>query len=208
MTEVSICNQALGWVGGALIISLGDDTTEAKLCQANYAAVRDAVLEDHAWTFATVRDTLTPLSDAPDWGPTKAFQLPPDTIRVLQVEDTPQGFGNLEWEREGSTVVASVDRIYIRYTKRVVDTSAFSPAFINALAQRLAAEFAIPLAESRDLQENHWAIYEQKILAAAATDGMQGRRERTRTTRLRGARTGFYPGASPGGTLGNVLLDP
>ena len=208
MTEVSICNQALGWVGGDLITAFTDGTVEAKLCEANYAALRDAVLEDHAWVFATKRDTLTPLTEPPDWGFGQAFLLPPDTIRVLEVDDTTQGFGTMEWVREGRQIHADAERIFLRYTSRVVDTAQFSPAFVQALAQRIAAEFAIPLAESRELQVNHWAVYNEKISNAAATDGMQGRRERTNTSRLRGARSGFYPGSSRGGSLGNVLLDP
>ena len=208
MTEVAICNQALGWVGADLITAFTDDTVEAKLCDANYAALRDAVLEDHAWTFAVQRDTLTPLSDAPDWGFSTAFQIPPDTIRLLEVDDSTQGFGTMEWVREGDQIQADAERLFIRYTRRVTNTAKFSAAFTQALAQRIAAEFSIPLAESRELHANHWSLYKEKIADAAATDGMQGRRERTNSSRLRGARSGFYPGSSRGGSLGNVLLDP
>ena len=51
-TAVSICNQALSLVGANSIISLDDNTTEARLCKAIYEPVRDALLEEHAWTFA------------------------------------------------------------------------------------------------------------------------------------------------------------
>jgi len=84
-SPVEICNLALSWLGGDLIISLTDDSTEAKLCNAVYAPLRDAVLEEREWTFATRRIQPPALVAGPLYGYDKAFQIPIEVIRVLQV---------------------------------------------------------------------------------------------------------------------------
>ena len=204
-SEVSISNLALGWLGGNLIISLGDDSTEAKLADANYEFARDAVLEDHYWSFATARTVLTPTEGEPEFGSTMQFLIPPDTIRIQRVSQTENDEDNLDWVREGRFIIANRERIYVTYTQKVEDPALFPPNFVACLAQRLAADMAIPLAESRSLQEQHWAIYMEKLKDAAATDGMQGRSPRTKSTRLLGSRSGMFPG-SGGFAIGDPLV--
>ncbi len=200
-SEVAICNQALGWVGGNLIISLGDDSGEAKLCNANYASLRDAVLEEREWTFAVARIEPAPLATLPLYGFDKQFQIPPDVIRVLQVSRADSdvvsggaisrsgtGLGReteIEWLREGSTIVANnATRIYARVITRITDTTKFSPAFDQALAARIAMDLAIPIASSAKLQKDMASMYGEKIALAAASDGLQGRSTRWRSNSL------------------------
>ena len=204
-SEVAIANMALGWLGGELIISFDDESVEARLIKANYEFARDAVLEDHSWTFATARTVLTPTTEEPVWGSTMQFLIPPDTIRILRVSQTQNDEDNLDWVREGRLIIANRERIYVTYTKRITNPAEFPPNFVHTLAQRLAADLAIPLTESRSLQETHWAVYMEKIKDAAATDGMQGRSPRTKSTRLLGSRSGFFPG-SGGFAIGDPLV--
>ena len=199
MSEVSIANQALGWLGGNKITSFGDDSTEAKLISANYASIRDAVLEDHAWTFANARAILLPDLTAPAFEYGQRFLQPVDTIRILTADIDPNMYNQALWEKEGKFLLCNTTKLYVRYTKRIIDTVTFTAAFSQALAQRLAADLAIPLTESRTLQESHWALYKMKLDDAAATDGMQGRSQTVRSNRLLGSRNGFYPGSSAGG---------
>ena len=207
-SEVAICNIALGWVGGDLIISLDDDSVEAKLCKANYAPLRDAVLEEREWTFAVKRVEPSALAALPLYGFDKAFQIPPDTIRILQVtragEDVQvgsvsntgirassrggTGIGRetrIEWLREGETIVAnSAERIFARYISRITDPTKFSPAFDQALAARLAMDLAIPLTNSEKMQSSMATMYGEKIALAAVSDGLQGRSYNTRSDAL------------------------
>ena len=197
-SEVAICNQALGWLGGTLITSLTDDSDEAKLCNANYASLRDAVLEEREWTFAVERITPARLAAAPEYGFAYQFEIPPSVIRVLQVsqkgatanltaEAYSTGLGTydaIEWVREGSTIRCDAEEIYARVIQQVTDTTKFSPAFDQALAARIAMDLAIPLTESRTLQRDMAAMYGEKINLAAASDGMQGRSQKTRSTSL------------------------
>ena len=206
VTEISITNQALGWLGADPITSFDDDQTEAKLAKVNYAPLRDAVLEDHAWTFAAARVKLTPSAISPAFGSDNRFLLPADNIRVIRVEDTENNFGSLEWTLEENHIIAVVEKVFVYYTKRIEDPAKFSIAFSQALAQRLASDMAIPLTESAKLSELHWGLYVSKIDAAAATDGMQGRAQRTRATRLLKARRGQFPDTIGGFAIGDPLV--
>ena len=207
-SEVQICNQALSWLGGDLIISLNDDTTEAKLCKANYVPLRDAVLEEREWTFAVKRVELAQLSEQPLYGFDRKFQIPPETLRVLQVsrfgEDVTSanvsntgvrsssrdgtGIGRetrIEWLREGETVVANdAERISARILVRIADTTKFSAAFDQALAARIAMDIALPLTNSRQMQQDMASMYGEKIRLAAASDGIQGRSYNVRSDSL------------------------
>ena len=197
---VSICNLALSWLGGDLIISLDDPTVEAKLCKANYESLRDTVLEEREWTFAVKRVELQQLQEAPLYGFDKAFQIPPETIRLLQVSragadvesggvasrNTGQGREQrIDWLREGETVVANgVTRVYARVLTRIADTTKFTSAFDQCLAARIAMDIAIPLTNSEQLQASMASMYGEKLRIAAGTDGMQGRSYRTRSDSL------------------------
>lgn len=204
VSEVSIANQALGWLGANLITSLDDEQVEAQLIKANYDQLRDAVMEDHAWTFANARSVLTPTVEEPEFGTTQRFLIRPDTIRVLRVEDSENAFGTLRWSLEQRHIIANVEKIFVFYTTRITDPALFSPAYVQALAQRLAADLAIPLTESGKLMERHWALYREKIQAAAATDGMQGINQQITSTRLLRSRTGFFT-ESGGFAIGDPL---
>lgn len=202
-SPVEICNLALGWLGGDLIISLDDPSVEAKLCKANYALLRDAVLEEREWTFAVTRLEPVALLAGPVYGFDKAFQIPVEVIRILQVSRagevidgaiiegsflsaTRGGTGTgretrIDWVREGDKILANNSAsIFIRALIRIEDTTKFSPAFDQALAARLAMELAIPITNSRTLQQDMAGLYAEKVRLAAASDGLQGRSQRVR----------------------------
>ncbi len=203
VSPVEICNQALGWLGGDLIISLEDQTVEAKLCKANYEPLRNAVLEEREWTFAVKRLEPVELTALPVYGYDKAFQIPPEVIRILQVSRagevdsgilvegsfksaTRGGTGNgretrIEWAREGDKILANNSaRIFMRALVRIEDTTKFSPAFDQALAARLAMDLSIPLTSSGATQDRMAKMYGEKMQLAAASDGMQGRSQNVR----------------------------
>ncbi len=191
-TKVSIANQALGWLGANLITAFTDDTNEAKLISANYADLRDTVLEERAWTFASRRALLQPSITKPAYGWTNQFLLPGDILRVLEARNDKMGEGpnDLRWAREGRFILTDSDTLNVRYLVRLDDPSQYSPSFSQALAARLAADLAIPLTESRSMQQSMFGLYAAKLKSAAALDGMQGKAKSfnmNQLTRVRGA---------------------
>ena len=142
-SEVSICNQALALLGANTIISLGDGTTEANLCDALYDDVRDSVLEEANWSFATKWLNLPPLASPPVGEYANAFPLPPDVIRIIFVGEDfnhPQ-----QWQREGNNIRMDTKTCKCQAVYREVNPNNYSPLFIQALAARMAMEMAVAL---------------------------------------------------------------
>lgn len=191
-----ICNLALSWLGASMITSLADNSTEAKLCKVNYPLIRDAVLEASDWSFAIKRAKIDPLLTGPVFGGYRRFPIPPDSLRVLSVSANENDSRRIDWRVEEDHVLANNEIIYIRYIFRVRDPKVYSPLFVQALAARIAADLAIPIAESRTLRNENWDLYMAKLREATANDGIQGKHDSFRSDTLirvrRGAVRGGY----------------
>ncbi len=193
-SEVTICNQALSWLGGNLIMDLDDGSTEADICNANYALLRDACMEEGKWAFATKRFVLsTPDPEPPPWGYRVKFALDPNVLTVIEATDidsaaaghfgsNDQGAnnsGDLDWRKEEEFIVCSVDIIYIKTIIRIIDVAKYTPTFNQALAHRIAADIAVPLTESQVKADKHQRRYDTAIKVAKAANGLQGKSDRT-----------------------------
>ena len=183
-SEVSICNQAIGWLGGNLITSLGDETTEAILCNANYASLRDAVLEEGKWTFATRRLKLVQSGTDPEYGYSHRFAIPTEVLSVISAtphREQKNSTDNFDWRREEEYILCDVDVLYAKCIVRITDPQRFSSMFVQALAARMAADLAAPLTESTTKEEKMTIKYERAINKALAIDGMQGKSDRIKS---------------------------
>lgn len=198
VSETSICNQALTWLGQDPISSLDDRSTTAEWMRNNYPFLRDAVLEERTWTFAT-RRLKSETAERDDFDTMFAHPLDSNWLAVFRVyrnttTRSPDYWPTSDgWRREGDYILARDEVVYMWGIKRVTDPSKFSSLFVQALAQRLAADAAIPLTENRALQADMWNLYQQKLAEAAARDGQQGTAEMTgRSTMVRTRAGGRY----------------
>jgi len=176
ISEVSICNQALGYVGQNPISSLDDPHPSAEWCKNNYDFLRDAVLEAAVWNFAKGRDISTS-GDKDDWNNWYKHRIPEEWLAVYRVFEDSEGKIVAKWEREGEWILSDCETVYLWGIKRIIDTSKFSNLFVQALCGRMAAEMAIPFTENRQLQADLWQLYEMKLRDAVSGDGIQGRNE-------------------------------
>lgn len=189
VSEVSICNQALRWLGQKSIDSLDDRSDKAEWMRDNYPFIRDAVIEDRMWTFATAR-ALSTTADRDEWDTYYAHPIPIEWLAVYRVYNDVSGSDPADWSksegwhREGSKVLAYDATVYLWGLKRVTDTGAFTPLFVEALATRIAAEACTPFTENRQRTVDLWTEYEYKLKAAAVRDGQQGSNERFRSSSL------------------------
>lgn len=200
-SPVSVCNQALTGVGANTITSFADGSNEARLCNLHYAQTRDSVTTAYRWGFATRRfGPMTPEPDPPVYGFSHSYLLPPDLLELQFATTDSAGrmpFQIDRYEVEGGKLLCDVAAgLYIKYTARITDTTTFAQLYTEALIARLAAELAIPLAESKSLQAQYFKIYEAKVRDAAAVDNLQGRNRPT--TMVNAKRARFAAGATPG----------
>ena len=193
-SPVEICNLALGQLGAERISNIENPQTPTEqLCQLYYPIVRDALLESRDWTFLIKRATLdTPTAVVPDWCYGKAFQLPTDVYRVIDVRRNPQANtqNETEWQREGDKIVCNLDVIYVRYITRDVFSANYSGLFVMAFAMVLAAKMCIQITENNSMKQALLREAQAAIDEAAALDGMQGRHEQIRASSLINARNG------------------
>lgn len=185
-SQVSICNQALGLLGANFITSLDDPTTEGELCRLNYDAVRDAVLSEHNWTFATKWIIIPASADPPTGEYKNEFPIPPDVLTILTVGQDYSHQG--DWQVESNAIRADTATCKCQVIYRQEDPTKYSAMFIQALVARLAAELATTITESQGLMRDFTELYARKVKAAIARDNQQGRSRRIRSRWLRDAR--------------------
>jgi len=200
--EVGICNRALLQIGGDTIKSFDDGVVESNLANLMYADLRDAVTQEATWSHARARaGPMARLVEAPPFEYKFQYLLPPECIRVVWAGNDPNGIIPLsKYTVEGRNLLCNLESgLYIKYMRRVSDTSKFPPLFAEALIARLAAEWSIPLTQSKSLKEMHYKIYLQKLEDAESMDGLQGTSEQTITVNAAHARRqgasrvdGFY----------------
>lgn len=174
-SEVDICNLALGHIGDAATVSSiipPEGSAQAEHCARFYPIARDALLEMHAWGFATKRVNLASLGSGwPEWQ--YAYACPNDAVNLLAVlpqtatDDysvgmtymfsqtgdpiaaggiyQPQPY-NYESLDDGTIVIyTNQENAMLRYTSLVTDTTVFSPLFIVTLSWLLASYLAGPV---------------------------------------------------------------
>lgn len=173
LSNVSICNSALIKIGHKQLIgSLSEDTTAAILCNARLSYLRNKVLEDHNWSFATkmVELASVSVSDSTQLDGWQYAYLPPaDFLRMQRGEDWDEEFDTLN-----GYLLADVEPFIIKYTAKVTEPGYYSYAFAECLSWRLAAELAYPLVNSRELAETMMKGYDMDLKAARYNDAHKG----------------------------------
>jgi hypothetical protein len=177
------------------ITSLEDDLNRARQMQINYIPARDATLEAHDWSFAIQR-FIPPVNAVPPvYGATFAFDIPPNILRVIAV-DNPKTTSNtdftlpinsreqLDWQFENRQIITNSEVIWVRGIRRVEQEGKFSPLFVEAFAARLAYMCALNLTASAEIQGNMKGIFDEYIQEAKSRDGLQGRSRRLRNRSL------------------------
>ena len=191
--KVDICNKALSILGFLPITSLLDENdASAVVCNAAYDLVKAELLETREWTFAVVREIMTPSPTPPLFGYKNRFVVPDNVSRVVEVSNNPDFDpvvrGKFKWAKEADAILADVEILYVRWLLADANENLFSPAFVNAFSYRLAAEIAMPLSEDMSKVEVFSGIYELKIREASSQDGGQGVQEKIKSNAITGAR--------------------
>lgn len=178
-SQTGIANYAGLKVGAeAVLSSLDENTKLARSVLAAWDMVLDATLADHPWNFAIGRAVLPSLVDAPEYGYTRQFQRPSDMVRLVEVNGV-HVWGlapgsDAPYQLEGDRILTDMGApLRIRYVRRVTDTVAFSPGFVEALACRLAMEIALPMTESATTRQLMEAAYATAIGTAKGVDGRE-----------------------------------
>jgi hypothetical protein len=168
MDSVTICNMALMAAGIPPITSFEETNDNAKLCKSFYPVLRDRVLRDHSWSFATSYLALQQMAEkSPDPEYPFVAALPGDLIRVIAT------LGDIPFRRIGNKLLVKELPATCLVIRKVEDPNLFDPAFIEALQNLLSAEFV--LSASRDIQQAQYfrQEYERKLAIARSIDSQE-----------------------------------
>ena len=191
-SETEICNLALTRLGHQQITDISTDITKGgDLCRLHYGRTRDALLRMHPWNFAIKRASLASYSTAPSFEYLYAFLLPVDCLKVIRTSWEATGYSSLDsavnvfWSEmtvpyrieahEGKkALLCNEATASIEYIAKITDTSLFDANFTDVLAQRLAAELAMPLTDNQSFTKTAWDMYSMKLNDARTQDAQEG----------------------------------
>jgi hypothetical protein len=158
MSQVDICNEALGFLGsGKSINSLTEESREAKVCSQNYEPVRQALLRSTPWAFATKRKLLALIGTETviDWAFT--YEYPTDCLNPLQIltasrdTDPPPYEVGISDDNSKQQLYADIEQATLKYTANITSVEVFDDSFKLAFAYALAAAGGMQLTGDQEL---------------------------------------------------------
>jgi hypothetical protein len=168
---IDIINAALAKLGEQALLAVSDPSPPGRLANRTYNDIRDALLREYPWNFAIKRTGLAAATAAPAWGYGRAFPLPADLLRLVQVEND----GDEEWRNEDGTIVTDMaSPLNILYVASVIEGK-MDATFREALAARLAMEWAEPLSQTSSVGQQMATLYKNKLQVARTADGQEDR---------------------------------
>jgi hypothetical protein len=181
------------WVFALALVHLGgltdslpaplDGSALAQRCPGMYPIVRDSLLSQHSWRFATKYGALSS-AGAGGEGFSASYSAPADALRVLNVvpqsDHAETSAGGYFWAPATATIYTSIASPAVQYVARVTDPAKFPAYFTSALALALAAKIAPTLVrEGQGLQAAAAlsAAFTAEFDAAKRLDALTGRQE-------------------------------
>jgi len=166
---VDICNGALNQLGASTILTLTEDSKNARLCNARFTQVRDSIFRSHPWKKKKKRVQLAADTETPAWGFTTQFTLPADCLRVLTILDY-----DADYKIEGRKILTDNSTMKILYISRVTDPNEYDELLRETLSAALAADIAYAVTSSNPTASNMYKLFQDKLKEARFVDSTEG----------------------------------
>lgn len=144
-SQTALINRAAALVGSTKKIADIDEATPlASVAKAIWDGAVESTLAEHPWKPAIRRKMLNRLVTVPAFGYAYQFQLPPECLRWLPAAPGDPDF--FEGVQEGDMILTNSEGpLPVRYIWLNTQLPKWTPAMIEALVRRLAADLAEPL---------------------------------------------------------------
>ncbi|WP_321814580.1 MULTISPECIES: hypothetical protein [unclassified Paraburkholderia] len=176
-SKLIIGNRALTKLGEQRITSFDEDSKAAETLNSMWDVVLKAELRANVWSFAKARAKLAASSTAPAFGFARAFPLPTDWVRNLQVGPVivyPRPDTRGLFSVEGRSILTDLPApLHLRYIAVPADTSLFDDLFVEVLACRLAAECAEPITQNSSKAQTKWQEYASAVAVAKRANALE-----------------------------------
>lgn len=179
ISQISIWNRALGFLGTRSVASERENTPEALQCRLYWDSARRQVLRDFPWSFAQRRGWLArvPLPAGFEHEFRFAYALPENCLKAHEVRHEgiaarPFCLGRSE-TGDAPLLATDAARALLLYTEDVRNSRLFDDLFAHMLSRKLAAQVAVPLLKSNaqkvgELEQLYAASLQQARQAAAS----------------------------------------
>ena len=168
-STVDICNGALNQLGATTILSLTEDSKNARLCNQRYTQVRDGVFRSHPWNCLQKRIELAADTTAPAWGFSYAYTLPSDCLRLLRILDYDSNY-----KVEGRKILSNTSSMKILYVARVTDPNEYDELLRETLSAALGADIAFGITSNNQTSQNMYQLFQEKLRDARFVDSTEG----------------------------------
>ncbi len=166
---VDICNGALNQLGASTILSLTEDSKNARLCNARYTQVRDSLFRSHLWNCLIKRVELARDTATPSWGFKYQFTLPADCLRVITILNY-----DYDYKIEGRKILANHATVKIQYVARIEDPNQYDELLRETISAALAADIAYAITSSNPTASNMFTLFKDKLREARFVDATEG----------------------------------
>ena len=166
---VEICNGSLNQLGATTILSLTEDSKNARLCNQRYSQVRDAVFRSHPWNCLQKRVELAADTTAPAWGFSFAYTLPADCLRLLRILDYDSNY-----KVEGRKILSNTSSMKILYIGRITDPNEYDESLRETLSAALGADIAFAVTSNNQTATNMYNLFQDKLKDARFIDSTEG----------------------------------
>lgn len=171
ITKTDIINKALTLVGAAPVISIDDDTENARVLSRVYEISLRSILSECKWNFATKRANLSSIVntlDFEDVGESNVYAKPTDMVRIFSVNPV-----NASWREEGDYIITDSSDFGVRYVYFLDTPSKYPSYFLDALVDKLCSDIAYAIVNSASLAETFLKKYEGVSLPKAVSSNSQ-----------------------------------
>ena len=168
-STVDICNGALNQLGATTILSLTEDSKNARLCNSRYTQVRDGLFRTHPWNCLQKRVELAADTTAPAWGFSYAYTLPADCLRLLKILDYDSNY-----KVEGRKILSNTSSMKILYIGRITDPNEYDELLRGTLSASLAADIAFAVTSNNTTATNMYNLFQDKLKDARFVDSTEG----------------------------------
>ena len=166
---VDICNGSLNQLGASTILTLTEDSKNARLCNARYTQVRDSLFRSHLWNCLTKRVELAKDTEVPSWGFSYQFTLPADCLRVVTILNY-----DYDYKVEGRKILANHGTLKIQYISRVEDPNQYDELLRETISAALSADIAYAVTSSNPVASNMYKLFQDKLREARFVDATEG----------------------------------
>jgi hypothetical protein len=173
-SSIEIINAGLRKLGEPPITTRTDQSPQARIANATYDSIRNAMLRETPWNFATKRTRLAADASTPAWGYDRQFPLPADFLRLTDVSNA----SDSEWRLENGKILTDLEApLDILYVAQVSESD-MDISFQEALAARCAFEWAETLSQTDSVKQTMGSQARIALQRARAADGQEDRQRK------------------------------